>query len=174
METVRLVQQAGGRAVALKGDVSIHDDAKRLVQRSESELGPIEVLVGNAGITRDALLLRMREDDWDQVIDTNLKGVYNVTRWAAKSMARRRRGRIINISSVVALRGNPGQANYAAAKAGIIGFTLSLAKELARYGVTANVVAPGYISTDMTNNLSQDVKEAFLRQIPLGRSGTPC
>ena len=173
LETVRLVQQAGGRAVALKGDVSIHDDAKRLVQRSESELGPIEVLVGNAGITRDALLLRMREDDWDQVIDTNLKGVYNVTRWAAKSMARRRRGRIINISSVVALRGNPGQTNYAAAKAGIIGFTLSLAKELARYGVTANVVAPGYISTDMTNNLSQDVKEAFLRQIPLGRSGTP-
>ena len=114
----------------------------------------------------------MSEDDWDQVLDTNLKGVYNVTKWAAR-MARRRRGRIINISSVVALRGNPGQANYAAAKAGVIGFTLSLAKELASYGITANVVAPGYISTDMTENLPLDVKEAFKRQIPLGRPGTP-
>ncbi len=173
LETVRLVEQAGGRAVALQCDVSNHDDAKRLVQRSEEQAGPIEVLVGNAGITRDALLMRMSEDDWDQVVNINLKGVYNVTRWAARSMARRRRGRIINISSVVALRGNPGQANYAAAKAGVIGFTLSLAKELAKYGITANVVAPGYISTDMTQNLPLDVKRAFMRQIPLGRPGTP-
>ncbi|HHT84776.1 MAG: 3-oxoacyl-[acyl-carrier-protein] reductase [Bacillota bacterium] len=173
LETVRLVEQAGGRAVALQCDVSMYDAAKHLVQCSEELLGPIEVLVGNAGITRDALLIRMSEDDWDQVLDTNLKGVYNVTKWAVRSMARRRRGRIVNISSVVALRGNPGQANYAAAKAGIIGFTKSLAKEMARYGITANVVAPGYISTDMTENLPLDVKEAFKRQIPLGRPGTP-
>ena len=142
LETVRLVGEAGGRAVVLQCDVSIHDAARQLVLRSEEQLGPVEVLVCNAGITRDALLMRMSEDDWDHVIYTNLKGVYNVTKWAVRSMARRRSGRIVNISSVVALRGNPGQSNYAAAKAGIIGFTVSLAKEVARYGITANVVAP--------------------------------
>lgn len=135
-------------------------------------MGPIEVLVGNAGITKDALFVRMSEDDWDQVMSTNLKGVFNVTKWAVRSMARRRRGRIINISSVVALTGNPGQANYSAAKAGVIGFTRTLSKELARYGITANVVAPGYISTDMTKNLPQEVKERLEAQIPLGRPGT--
>jgi len=170
---VRLVGEAGGRAVVLQCDVSIHDAARQLVLRSEEQLGPVEVLVCNAGITRDALLMRMSEDDWDHVIYTNLKGVYNVTKWAVRSMARRRSGRIVNISSVVALRGNPGQSNYAAAKAGIIGFTVSLAKEVARYGITANVVAPGYISTDMTDNLPPDVKEALEGQIPLGRPGTP-
>ncbi|MGI6620342.1 MAG: 3-oxoacyl-[acyl-carrier-protein] reductase [Bacillota bacterium] len=173
LETVRLVGEAGGRAVVLQCDVSIHDAARQLVLRSEEQLGPVEVLVCNAGITRDALLMRMSEDDWDHVIYTNLKGVYNVTKWAVRSMARRRSGRIVNISSVVALRGNPGQSNYAAAKAGIIGFTVSLAKEVARYGITANVVAPGYISTDMTDNLPPDVKEALEGQIPLGRPGTP-
>lgn len=173
LETVKLVQQAGGRAAALQCDVSVHEAARELVRLSEERVGPIEVLVGNAGITRDALLIRMSEDDWDQVLDTNLKGVYNVTRWAVRPMARRRRGRIVNISSVVAFKGNLGQANYAAAKAGMIGFTISLSKEICRYGITANVVAPGYISTDMTKDLPSDVKEALTRQIPMGRPGTP-
>lgn len=173
LESLRLIEAEGARGVAIRCDVSDHEAAKQLVARTEAELGPVEVLVCNAGITRDALLVRMSEQDWDQVINTNLKGVYNVVKWAVKSMARRKRGRIINISSVVALRGNPGQANYAAAKAGVIGFTVSLAREMARYGITANVVAPGYISTDMTNNLPLDVQDAFKRQIPLGRPGTP-
>ncbi|HHY11958.1 MAG TPA: 3-oxoacyl-[acyl-carrier-protein] reductase [Firmicutes bacterium] len=173
LDTVELVQQAGGRAAALQCDVSVHEAARELVRLSEERVGPIEVLVGNAGITRDALLIRMSEDDWDQVLDTNLKGVYNVTRWAVRPMARRRRGRIVNISSVVAFKGNLGQANYAAAKAGMIGFTISLSKEICRYGITANVVAPGYISTDMTKDLPSDVKEALTRQIPMGRPGTP-
>ena len=173
LETVRLVEGLGGKAVALQCDVSIHEDANTLVRLTEEQVGPIEVLIGNAGVTRDALLMRMSEDDWDHVLNTNLKGVYNVTKWATRSMVRRRRGRIVNISSVVAFRGNLGQSNYAAAKAGIIGFTISLSKELSRYGITANVVAPGYISTDMTNNLPPAVKKGFERQIPLGRPGTP-
>lgn len=173
LETVRMVERFGKQAAAIQCDVSLHEAAKELVRSSEEQLGPIEVLVGNAGITKDAPLVRMAEGDWDQVLNTNLKGVYNVTRWAVRPMIRRRKGRIVNISSVVALTGNLGQANYSAAKAGVIGFTRTLSKELARYGITANVVAPGYISTDMTRNLPSDVKEALQKQIPLSRPGTP-
>lgn len=171
-ETVNMVEAADGEARAFQCDVSSHEGSQEWVRLTEDIMGPIEVLVGNAGITKDALFVRMSEDDWDQVMSTNLKGVFNVTKWAVRSMARRRRGRIINISSVVALTGNPGQANYSAAKAGVIGFTRTLSKELARYGITANVVAPGYISTDMTKNLPQEVKERLEAQIPLGRPGT--
>jgi 3-oxoacyl-[acyl-carrier protein] reductase len=171
-ETINMVQAAGGEAQAFQCDVSSYEGARGLVGLTEEKLGPIEALVGNAGITRDALFVRMTEDDWDQVMRVNLKGVFNVTKWAVRSMARRRRGRIINISSVAALSGNPGQANYSAAKAGIIGFTRTLSKELARYRITANVVAPGYISTDMTESLPLDIKKKLEAQIPLGRPGT--
>ncbi len=173
LETVSMVERLGKQATAIQCDVSLHEASKELVRLSEEQLGPIEVLVGNAGITKDAPFARMSEDDWDQVLNTNLKGVYNVTRWAVRPMIRRRKGRIVNISSVVALTGNLGQANYSAAKAGVIGFTRTLSKELARYGITANVVAPGYISTDMTQNLPSDVKEGLQKQIPLRRPGTP-
>ncbi len=171
-ETVNMVKAGGSEARAFQCDVSSHEGSRELVRLTEDIMGPIEVLIGNAGITKDALFVRMSEDDWDQVMSTNLKGVFNVTKWAVRAMARRRRGKIINISSVVALTGNPGQANYSAAKAGVIGFTRTLSKELARYGITANVVAPGYISTDMTKDLPQEVKERLEAQIPLGRPGT--
>jgi len=172
-KTVALIEESGGEARAYRVDVSSFDEARKLIEVTERELGPIEVLVGNAGITRDALLVRMSEEDWDAVLNIDLKGVYNVTKWAARSMVRRKRGKIINISSVVALSGNIGQANYCAAKAGIIGFTKAIARELSRYGITANVVAPGFIDTDMTRRLPESVKEKLLSTIPLGRAGTP-
>jgi len=172
-ETVGLIAAEGGEAGAFQTDVSSHEEARSLVATSEERFGPLEVLVANAGITRDSLLVRMTEEDWDRVLDVNLKGVYNVTKWAAKSMMRRKRGRIITVSSVVALTGNTGQANYCAAKAGIIGFTRALARELSRYGITVNAVAPGYIDTEMTRRIPEEAKEAFVKSIPLGRLGTP-
>jgi len=156
-----------------RGDVSSHEESRVLIENVERELGPLDVVVLNAGITKDGLLMRMSEEDWDRVLDVNLKGVYNVAKWAARVMMRRRSGRIIAISSVVALTGNIGQANYCASKAGIIGFVRALARELSRYGITANVVAPGYIQTDMTEHLPNEVKENLTRSIPLGRLGTP-
>jgi 3-oxoacyl-[acyl-carrier protein] reductase len=137
------------------------------------ETGRIDVLVNNAGITRDGLLVRMKEKDWDAVIDVNLKGTFNCTRIAAKTMMKQRSGHIINIASVVGVTGNPGQVNYVASKAGIIGFTKAVAKELATRGITVNAVAPGFIETDMTAILSDTVKAAMIDQIPLGRSGKP-
>ena len=135
--------------------------------------GSIDVLVNNAGITRDGLMLRLREDDWDAVIETNLKSVFNFAKAAYRPMMKQRGGRIINISSVVGVMGNPGQTNYAASKAGIIGFSKSLAKELGSRGVTVNVVAPGYVETDMTAELSEAAREAMLGAVPLGRPATP-
>mgnify|MGYP000877099014 CR=1 FL=1 len=172
-ETARLVESLGRRASLFRSDVSSHHESKSLIETAERELGPLEVLVLNAGITKDALLVRMNEEDWDRVMDVNLKGVYNVAKWAARSMMRRRSGRIIAVSSVVALTGNAGQANYCASKAGVIGFVRALARELSRYGITVNAVAPGYIQTDMTRDLPEEVKENLARAVPLRRLGAP-
>ena len=172
-QTVSMIESAGGKAQVFMADVSSHEDAKRLVAEVESALGPLEVLVANAGITRDSLLMRMSEEAWDAVIDTNLKGVFNVAKWAARSMMRHKSGRIVTLSSVVALTGNLGQANYCASKAGVIGLTRALSRELSRYNITVNAVAPGYIETGMTGELPMDAKEKLLGGIPLKRAGTP-
>ena len=159
--------EIGGRAV--QADVSNDEDARRLVE----EAGDLDVLVNNAGITRDGLLMRMPDDDWHAVLETNLGGVFHTCRAASRGMLKRRSGSIVNVSSVVGVHGNPGQTNYAAAKAGIIGFTKSLARELGNRGVRANVVAPGYISTRLTEELPDEVKELMLQNTPLGRFGSP-
>ncbi|HHY34508.1 MAG TPA: 3-oxoacyl-[acyl-carrier-protein] reductase [Firmicutes bacterium] len=172
-ETEEKILGSGGEAFVVKADVADFQESERMVGEVIARFGRLDVLVCNAGVTRDALLARMSEEDWDKVMSVNLKGVYNVTRAAARQMMRQRSGRIVSISSVVALTGNIGQANYCASKAGIIGFTKAIAKELARYGITANVVAPGYIDTEMTKALPQTIKEKMESMIPLGRAGTP-
>lgn len=172
-ETVELIRAAGGEAVAVQADVSQQADVDRLIRTTLEQFGKIDILVNNAGITRDTLLLRMKEADWDAVMATNLKGVFLCTKAVSKGMLKQRSGVIVNISSVVGLSGNAGQANYAAAKAGIIGFTKSVAKEFASRGIRVNVVAPGYISTDMTGTLPEGMQTDILRGIPLGRIGLP-
>lgn len=162
---------AGGRAVALQADVSDPAQCASLVERCVTELGAIDVLVNNAGITRDGLLVRMSDEDWASVIDTNLTGVFALTRAAGKLMMKRRSGSIVNVTSVVGIVGNAGQVNYSAAKAGVIGLTKSVARELAGRGVRANAVAPGFIETDMTAKLSEAVCEATRGQIAMGRFG---
>ena len=166
-EAERLAEEIGGKAI--QADVSDADEARRLVE----EAGELDVLVNNAGITRDGLLARMPDDDWRAVIDTNLGGVFHTCRAAARGMMRRRAGAIVNVSSIVGLHGNPGQTNYSAAKAGIIGFTKALARELGSRGVRANVVAPGYVTTRLTDVLPDDLKQAMLANTPLGRLGSP-
>ncbi|NEQ50216.1 MAG: 3-oxoacyl-[acyl-carrier-protein] reductase [Leptolyngbya sp. SIO3F4] len=168
-EVVAEITNAGGSAIALQADVSQEDQVDELIKTTKDKFGRIDVLVNNAGITRDTLLLRMKPADWQAVIDLNLTGVFLCTRAVAKIMLKQRSGRIINISSVAGLMGNPGQANYSAAKAGVIGFTKTVAKEMAARGVTVNAVAPGFIETDMTNELSNT--EEILKYIPLGRYG---
>ena len=170
-EVVKQIESAGGEAIALQADVSKADQVDELVKATKDKFGSIDVLVNNAGITRDTLLLRMKPEDWQAVIDLNLTGVFLCTRAVSKIMLKQRSGRIINISSVAGLMGNPGQANYSAAKAGVIGFTKTVAKELAPRGVTANVVAPGFIATDMTGELKNT--EEILKYIPLARYGQP-
>jgi 3-oxoacyl-[acyl-carrier protein] reductase len=172
-ETVQAVTEAGGQATLVQGDVSNRDDAERLIETAVTEHGRIDVLVNNAGITRDQLLMRMTDDDWDAVLDTNLKGAFHTTRAALRPMLRKRSGRIINITSVVGLIGNAGQANYAAAKAGLIGFTKSTAREVASRSITVNAVAPGYIATEMTDAIAENMKAKILDQVPMGRLGTP-
>ncbi len=172
-DTVASIEEAGGAAKAFMGDVSSHEEARRLIAGVESALGPLEAVVANAGITKDSLFMRMSEEDWDAVIDTNLKGVFNVVKWAARSMQRRKSGRIVALSSVVALTGNIGQANYCASKAGVIGLTRALSRELARYNITVNAVAPGFIETAMTGELPPEAKEKLLSGIPLKRAGSP-
>ena len=172
-EVKREIEAAGSEAMLLQGDVSKLDVVTALVQKTIDTWGRLDILVNNAGIARDNLLLKMSEDDFDKVIATNLKGVFNCTKAVTKIMMKQRGGRIVNMSSVVALRGNVSQANYAAAKAGIIGLTKSAARELASRGVTVNAVAPGFIDTDMTAALSEKVKEVLLKEIPAGRMGTP-
>jgi 3-oxoacyl-[acyl-carrier protein] reductase len=166
-EAEAVAGEIGGRAI--QADVSDAEEARRLVE----DAGDVDVLVNNAGITRDGLLMRMSDDDWRAVLDTNLGGVFNTCRAASRGMLRRRSGSIVNISSVVGVHGNPGQTNYGAAKAGIIGFTKSLARELGTRGVRANVVAPGYIDTRLTRELPEELKGAMLQNTPLGRFGSP-
>lgn len=167
------IEKMGRRAILVQGDVSQTDVCAEMVDKVVKELGHIDILVNNAGITRDTLLLRMKEEDWDAVLNTNLKGVFNCTKAAVKYMAKQRSGSIVNISSVVALMGNAGQANYAAAKAGILGFTRSVAKEMAARGIRVNAVTPGFIKTDMTSVLSEKVVAAMEASIPLARLGEP-
>ena len=168
---VAAIAEAGSEALALQADVSKADQVDAMVKATMDKFGRIDVLVNNAGITRDTLLLRMKPEDWQAVIDLNLTGVFLCTRAVSKIMLKQRSGRIINISSVAGLMGNPGQANYSAAKAGVIGFTKTIAKELAPRGITANAVAPGFIATDMTEDLKNT--EEVLKYIPLGRYGQP-
>lgn len=172
-ETAAGFVKSGGEAIAIAADVSKVDDADALVAQTIAKLGSIDILVNNAGITRDTLLIRMKENDWDAVIAVNLKGSFNCLKAAAKAMMKQRSGKIVNVSSVVGLMGNPGQTNYSASKAGLIGLTKSAAKELAPRGINVNAIAPGYIETEMTAILSEQAKEAFLSAIPLKRAGTP-
>jgi 3-oxoacyl-[acyl-carrier protein] reductase len=164
-EAEGVASEIGGKAI--QADVSDPDEAKRLVD----EAGEVDVLVNNAGVTRDGLLVRMPDEDWRNVLDTNLGGTFNTCRAASRGMMKRRSGAIVNISSVVGVHGNPGQTNYAASKAGIIGFTKALARELGSRGVRANVVAPGYISTRLTNELPEELRQTMLANTPLGRFG---
>lgn len=162
-----------GKSMAITADVTVQEEVASLVDQTVSSFGQIDILVNNAGIARDTLLMRMSSTDWDQVLATNLKGAFLCTQAVVRHMIRQRWGRIINIASVVGLIGNSGQANYAAAKAGLIGLTKTTARELAARGVTANAIAPGFIDTEMTRKLSDNAKQEFLRQIPLGYAGLP-
>ncbi len=166
-----IAAEIGG--VALQADVSRRDEAVGLVERAESELGEVDVLVNNAGVTRDTLIARMSDEDWEVVLGTNLNGVFHTCRAVARKMLRRRAGAIVNLTSVVGLHGNPGQTNYAASKAGIVGFTKALAKELGNRGVRVNAVAPGYIETELTSALPANARELILANTPLRRLGSP-
>jgi 3-oxoacyl-[acyl-carrier protein] reductase len=168
---VNEITAAEGQALAVQADISQADEVERLFKTTLERFGTISILVNNAGITRDTLLLRMKEEDFDAVINTNLRGVYLCTKAALRPMTKARGGRIINITSVIGLIGNPGQANYAAAKAGIIGFTKSTAREMASRNITVNAIAPGYIETELTGMLGEQIRAAILEAIPLGRLG---
>jgi len=168
---VESIKAEGGAAIAVAGDVALERDANNLIDRAVNAFGRVDILVNNAGITRDGLLLRMKNEDWDAVLDTNLKGSFLCIRAAAKIMSKQRSGRIINISSVVGEMGNAGQVNYCASKAGLLGLTKSVARELARRNVTVNAITPGFIVTDMTDNMTDKAREAMIEQIPLGRLG---
>lgn len=165
------IESSGGEAILVQGNVADFETVQSIVKTVTEKFGTIDILVNNAGITRDNLLIKMSETDFDDVIATNLKGVFNCTKAVARLMMKQRGGRIVNLSSVVGIIGNAGQANYAAAKAGIIGFTKSVAKELAARNITVNAIAPGFIATDMTNVLSDKAKEELLKGIPAGRIG---
>jgi 3-oxoacyl-[acyl-carrier protein] reductase len=168
-EVAEEVRAAGAKCEIFKGDVASPEDVDALFKGVGEALGPVEILVNNAGLTRDNLMMRMKESEFDEVLRTNLKGTYLCTRAALRPMIRARWGRIVNVSSVVGLVGNAGQANYAASKAGIIGFTKSVAREVAQRGITANVVAPGYVETELTSSLSEEVKDHIKGQVPAGR-----
>ena len=170
-EVKNQIDQAGGQAVLMQGDVSSGDDVDRMFKDIKKTWGRLDVLVNNAGINRDTLLVRMKEDQWDAVLSTDLKSVFFTTKAAASLMMRQRSGSIINIASVVGITGNAGQANYAAAKAGVIGFTKSVAKELAARGIRVNAIAPGFIETDMTDAIPEKIREGMLETIPLRRGG---
>lgn len=169
-EVVKTIVENGSEAIALKADVSKAEEVDELIKNTLEQFGQIDVLVNNAGITRDTLLMRMKLEDWQKVIDLNLTGVFLCTKAVIKPMIKQKSGRIINITSVAGLMGNPGQANYSAAKAGVIGFTKTVAKEVASRGITVNAVAPGFIETDMTHGLKN---EEILKMIPLNRFGKP-
>ena len=172
-ETVKLCEAYGVKASAIQADVAKNEDVQALVTKVKEEYGSIDILVNNAGITKDNLMLKMTEEDFEQVIDTNLKGAFLCIKHVSKIMLKQKRGHIINISSVVGVRGNAGQVNYASSKAGLIGMTKSVAKEIGSRGITVNAVAPGFIETEMTAVLSEEVKKASAAQIPLGHFGRP-
>ena len=172
-DTLAQLQALGVQARAVQGDVADAQAVKALVDTAVKELGSLDILVNNAGITRDGLAMTLKEEDFDKVVDTNLKGAFLCIKAAARPMMRARYGRIVSLTSVVALRGNPGQVNYCASKAGLIGMTKSLARELGSRGITVNAVAPGYIDTDMTAGMPDTAKEAMLAAIPLSRPGQP-
>ncbi len=167
------VRSVGGEARVIQADITKAEQVQKMFQQVEAEWGSVDILVNNAGITRDGLIMRMSEEDWDAVLTVNLKGAFLCCRAAARSMIRKRWGRIINMSSVVALAGNPGQVNYSASKAGLIGMTRTLAKELASRNITVNALAPGFIDTDKVKTMSEDARKQALSRIPMGRLGTP-
>ena len=172
-EVAALIEAAGGEALLVQADVGDPAAVDTMIKAVVARFGKIDILVNNAGITRDNLIMRMKEEEWDAVIHTNLKGIFNCTKAVTRLMMKQKYGRIVNMTSVVGVMGNAGQSNYAAAKAGVIGFTKSMAKELASRNITVNAVAPGYISTDMTANLPEQAKSELQSQIPLQRLGNP-
>jgi 3-oxoacyl-[acyl-carrier protein] reductase len=172
-EVVAMIQENGGEAIAVQGSVSKTEEVTALMDAAVKTFGSLDILVNNAGITRDNLLMRMKEDEWDDVLDTNLKGVFLCTKAVTRQMMKQRAGRIINISSIVGVAGNAGQANYVAAKAGVIGLTKTTAKELASRNILVNAIAPGFIETEMTDQLPGDIKQGMLTQIPLAKLGQP-
>ncbi len=172
-QTADHIVSLGGKAIPVKVDVGVSSEVEELFKVVVEQFGSLDILVNNAGITRDGLLMRMKDEDWDSVIDINLKGTFSCTREAIKLMAKVKSGRIVNISSVVGEMGNAGQANYCASKAGIIGFTKAVAREYAKRNITVNAIAPGFIETDMTGVLSEGVREELLKQIPVNRFGSP-
>lgn len=171
-EVVRLITEAGGEAFAFQSNISEADQVKAMIDATMEAYGSIDFLVNNAGITRDNLLMRMKEDEWDDVININLKGVFLCTKAVTRQMMKQRAGKIVNLASIVGVIGNPGQANYVAAKAGVIGLTKTTARELATRNITVNAVAPGFITTDMTDALPEEVKDQMLSSIPLGKLGS--
>lgn len=172
-DTVEELKKKGYKVEGYTGDLSVPSNAQGLIDKTVECFGGVDVLVNNAGITRDRLLIRMEEEDWDRVISVNLKSTFLCTKAAARIMMKKRKGTIINISSIAGVMGNAGQANYAASKAGIIGFTKSVAREFASRGITCNAIAPGFIETRMTGSLPEEIKENYLKSIPAGRFGTP-
>lgn len=170
-EAIDEINSYGVKAIAIKANVSVELEVQQMIKQVEEELETIDILVNNAGITRDNLLIRMKEEDWDEVMDTNLKGTFLCTKAVSRAMMKKRYGKIINISSVVGIMGNAGQGNYSASKAGVIGFTKSMAKELASRGIRVNAIAPGFIQTDMTDVLTDEVKETIQKSIPLNILG---
>jgi len=172
-EVIKEVEKNGVKGLAIKADVSSEEDVKSVMKTIKSQFDSIDVLVNNAGVTKDNLLIRMKSEDWDKVINTNLKGVYLCTKAVVRGMMKKRYGKIVNIASVVGISGNAGQGNYSASKAGVIGFTKSIAKELGSRGINVNGVAPGFVETDMTEVLSEDIKEQSLKLIPLNRFAKP-
>ncbi|WP_077601134.1 3-oxoacyl-[acyl-carrier-protein] reductase [Oceanobacillus sojae] len=172
-EVVGEIQALGVKAVKIQANVADEESVKQLMKQAVKEFGSIDILVNNAGITKDNLLMRMKEDEFDQVIQTNLKGTFLCTKAVSRQMMKQKSGRIINVASIVGVSGNPGQANYVAAKAGVIGLTKTTAKELASRNILVNAVAPGFISTDMTDQLSEEQQESLLQLVPLARLGKP-
>lgn len=173
LDVVAEIVENGGEAIAVQANISDNDSVQALMKKAVDTYGSLDILVNNAGITRDNLLMRMKEDEWDDVINTNLKGVFLCTKAVTRQMMKQRAGRIINISSIVGVAGNPGQANYVAAKAGVIGLTKTTAQELASRNILVNAIAPGFITTEMTDGLPEELKEAMLKQIPLAKLGQP-
>ncbi|WMM25680.1 3-oxoacyl-[acyl-carrier-protein] reductase [Tissierella sp. MB52-C2] len=172
-EVIDEIRSYGVKGIAIKADVSVEEDVLRMIGSIEEELGTIDILVNNAGVTKDNLIIRMKEEDWDEVMSVNLKGTFLCTKAVSRMMMKKRYGKIINITSVVGIMGNIGQGNYSASKAGAIGFTKSMAKELASRGIRVNAIAPGFIETDMTEVLKEDIKETMLKSIPLNTFGNP-